>query len=152
MADLKEKEIETTENVEEVKEKDGALKEVPTEKDATITEEKMGENPSEDKDEKEPENKGEEKKEEGEIEDTEPRGNGVRVEDLITKEEFESRFAALESKYDAVVKENSDLKDALSKMKEKYEDPNFGDYQKKGVAEKDDIANDTFDSYSKQFM
>lgn len=151
MADLKEKEINTTENVEEVKEEDGALKEVPTEKDATITEEKKEENPSEEKDEKEPEVEGEEK-EEGEIEDTEPRGNGVRVEDLITKEEFEARFAALESKYDAVVKENTDLKDALSKMKEKYEDPNFGDYQKKGVAEKDDIANDTFESYSRQFM
>ena len=145
MADLKENEITTTENVEEVKETDKGLEQVPTEKDATITEEKEENSPENTENDDTP------PKEEGVIDET-PTGNGARIEDLITKDEFEARFAALESKYDAVLKENNDLKEALAKMTEKYEDPNFGDYQRRGVQSKDDIANDTFDSYSRQFM
>lgn len=93
------------------------------------------------------------------VNETEPQGNGVRVEDLVTKEMLAERLAALEAKFDAVVKENSDLKDKLSSkseeldgMKDKYENKDFGNFQKQGMQVKDKQANSSFDEYSKQFM
>lgn len=93
------------------------------------------------------------------VSETAPQGNGVRVEDLVTKEMLAERLAALEAKFDAVVKENSDLKDALSSkseeldgMKDKYENKDFGNFQKQGMQVKDKQANSSFDEYSKQFM
>ena len=93
------------------------------------------------------------------VSETAPQGNGVRVEDLVTKEMLAERLAALEAKFDAVVKENSDLKDELSSkseeldgMKDKYENKDFGNFQKQGMQVKDKQANSSFDEYSKQFM
>lgn len=93
------------------------------------------------------------------VSETEPQGNGVRIEDLVTKEMLAERLAALEAKFDAVVKENSDLKDELSSkseeldgMKDKYENKDFGNFQKQGMQVKDKQANSSFDEYSKQFM
>lgn len=93
------------------------------------------------------------------VEDTPPQGNGVRVEDLVTKEMFAERLAALEAKFDAVVKENGDLKNQLSTkseeldgMKDKYENKDFGNFQRQGVMTKDKSANSSFDEYSKAFM
>lgn len=93
------------------------------------------------------------------VSETSPQGNGVRVEDLVTKEMLAERLAALEAKFDAVVKENSDLKDELSSkseeldgMKDKYENKDFGNFQKQGMQVKDKQANSSFDEYSKQFM
>ena len=93
------------------------------------------------------------------VQETQPNGNGIRVEDLVTKDMLAERLSALEAKFDAVVKENEDLKNALSQksdelngMKDKYENKNFGNIQKQGIQEKDKYANSTFDEYSKQFM
>ena len=93
------------------------------------------------------------------VEDTEPQGNGIRVEDLVTKDMLIERLAAFEAKLDAVVKENGDLKNELSKksdeltgMKDKYENKDFGNFQKQGVMAKDKSANSSFDEYSKAFM
>lgn len=93
------------------------------------------------------------------VQETQPSGNGIRVEDLVTKDMLAERLSALEAKFDAVVKENEDLKNALSEksdelngMKDKYENKNFGNFQKQGIQEKDKYANSTFDEYSKQFM
>ena len=93
------------------------------------------------------------------VSETAPQGNGVRVEDLVTKEMLAERLAALEAKFDAVVKENSDLKDKLSSkseeldgIKDKYENKDFGNFQKQGMQVKDKQANSSFDEYSKQFM
>lgn len=93
------------------------------------------------------------------VSETDPQGNGIRVEDLVTKEMLAERLAALEAKFDAVVKENSDLKDKLSSkseeldgMKDKYENKDFGNFQKQGMQVKDKQANSSFDEYSKQFM
>lgn len=93
------------------------------------------------------------------VEDTEPQGNGVRVEDLVTKEMLAERLAALEAKFDAVVKENGDLKNQLSTkseeldgMKDKYENKDFGNFQKQGMQVKDKSANSSFEEYSKAFM
>ena len=68
-------------------------------------------------------------------------------------------MAAFEAKLDAVVKENGDLKNELSKksdeltgMKDKYENKDFGNFQKQGVMAKDKSANSSFDEYSKAFM
>jgi hypothetical protein len=70
---------------------------------------------------------------------------GIAVGDLVTKEELMEKLSALEAKFDAVVKENEDLKD-------KYENKDFGNNVRKGVMEKDKIANSTFEEYSRQFM
>lgn len=93
------------------------------------------------------------------VEDTEPQGNGVRVEDLVTKDMLAERLAALEAKFEAVVKENSDLKNELSSksdeldgMKDKYENKDFGNFQKQGMQVKDKQANSSFDEYSRAFM
>lgn len=87
-----------------------------------------------------------------EVSETAETGNGVRVEDLVTKEELTERLAALEAKFDAVLKENGDLKEKLSGMEEKYERKDFGTFQKQGMVSKDKDANNTFDEYAKQFM
>ena len=87
-----------------------------------------------------------------EVSETTETGNGVRVEDLVTKEELTERLAALEAKFDAVLKENGDLKEKLSGMEEKYERKDFGTFQKQGMVGKDKDANNTFDEYAKQFM
>ena len=93
------------------------------------------------------------------VEDTEPQGNGIPIEELVTKDMLAQRLAAFEAKFNAVVKENQDLKEQLSSkseeldgMKDKYENKDFGNFQKQGVQVKDKQANSSFDEYSKQFM
>ena len=85
------------------------------------------------------------------VQETETAGNGVRIEDLVTKEELAERLSAMEAKFDAVLKENGDLKNKLSAMEDKYENKDFGNFQKQGMLEKDKQANSTFDEYVKQF-
>ena len=93
------------------------------------------------------------------VEDTEPQGNGIPIEELVTKDMLAQRLAAFEAKFNAVVKENQDLKEQLSSkseeldgMKDKYENKDFGNFQKQGMQVKDKQANSSFDEYSKQFM
>ena len=93
------------------------------------------------------------------VEETEPVGNGLRVEDLVTKDMLAERFSALEAKLEAIVKENQDLKNKLTDkdnelngMKDKYENKDFGNFQKQGMVNQDKIANSSFDEYSRQFM
>ena len=77
---------------------------------------------------------------------------GVRIEDLVTKEELTERLSSLEAKFDAVLKENVDLKNKLSAMEDKYENKDFGNLQRKGIIGRDKDANSSFDEYAKQFM
>ena len=86
-------------------------------------------------------------------------GNGVRVEDVVLKTDLHDAIAALEAKYDALFKENNDLKEKLSEadkdrneLRKKYEEGDFGGYAKQGVDGKNKSANETFEEYSKQFM
>lgn len=96
------------------------------------------------------------------VQETEEQGNGVRVEDLVTKDMLADRLSALEAKFDAVIKENEDLKaqitnkeDELNGMKDKYENKDFGNVQKAGTSQ-DKKANNAFAEsyaeYAKQFM
>ena len=103
--------------------------------------------------------KEEPKPETPEVQEVEPVGNGVRIEDLVTKDELMERLSAFEAKFDALVKENTDLKDQLAKsqeetngLKDKYENKDFGNISRQGVIEKDKYANETFDNYAKQFL
>lgn len=103
---------------------------------------------------------------EQEVNNTEPLGNGIPIDQVVLKEDLQAAMAALNSKLDAVLDENKKLKDKLAEkdseinekngtineMKNKYEDNDFGSIQKQGVQSKDNKANDTFDEYSKQFM
>lgn len=73
-------------------------------------------------------------------------GNGYRIEDLVTKEDFQAQIAALEAKFAAVVKENEDLK-------EKYENKDFGGFNKKGIIENDKKNKaESYDDYAKDYM
>lgn len=105
------------------------------------------------------EEKTEEPAAEMEVQETEPQGNGIDINDLVTKDMLTQAMAAMEAKYDAVVKENADLKNKLAEsqqdadsLRDKYENKDFGNSVRQGVVEKDKSANETFESYSKQFM
>lgn len=93
------------------------------------------------------------------VQETEPQGNGIPLTDLVTKDILKEALSAMEAKFEAVVKENADLKDQLSKsqkdnddLRDKYENKDFGNFNKQGMIAKDKDANSTFDEYSKQFM
>lgn len=146
-----EKDVKEKVETEEVKaEEKAAVDEKPTEKAEPKVEEKTEEKTEEKVDEK-PEEKPEQSEEEiaGE---TEPTGNGIRIEDVVTKDYLAERLDALKAMFEAAIKENSDLKNEVSTLKSKYEDSDFGDLSKKGVMTKDPSANSSFDEYSKQFM
>lgn len=150
---------------EEQKEKDVTEKvETPEKSEETATGNEVAEN----KPETTPENsKTEENKEDNngeqqnaeqneeataiQVQETEPQGNGILLNDLVTKDELKERLSAMEAKFDAIVKENQDLKNELSGMKDKYENKDFGNMQKQGVDAKQNQY-ETFDEYSKQFM
>lgn len=155
MADEKVEEIKKTEEVKEEQPKAEEEK-----KEEVKAEEKTEEVKAEAKDEQPA--PAEEQKEEPAspvVEEAEPVGNGVRVEDLVTKDELADRFAALEAKLDAVINENKSLKDKLSEkdtelngMKDKYENNDFGNFAKQGMIKPDKSANSSFEEYSRQFM
>lgn len=93
------------------------------------------------------------------VQETEPQGNGIDVNDLVTKDMLAQALASMEAKFNAVVKENKDLKNELLKsqqdadgLREKYENKDFGNFNKQGIIEKDKHANSTFEEYSKAFM
>lgn len=86
------------------------------------------------------------------VDTTAPTGNGIRIEDLATKDEVRDMLAAFEAKYDAVIKENEDLKKKLGEITEKYEEKDFGAVATKGVSVSDKVGNDNYDEYAKQFM
>ena len=158
------KENETMAEEKDVKEK------VETEKVETEEKAKVDEKPTEKADEKVEETKETENKEVEEtkdnqekpaepveeekevVEETEPAGNGIRVEDLVTKDYLAEKFAALEAKFDAVIKENGDLKNEISHLQDKYEDKDFGSMSRQGMIEPNKDANSSFDEYSKKFM
>ena len=93
------------------------------------------------------------------VQETEPQGNGVDINDLVTKDMLSQALSSMEAKFNAVVKENQDLKDKLTQsqkdtedLREKYENKDLGNFNKQGVMSKDKSANSSFDEYSKQFM
>lgn len=98
-----------------------------------------------------------------EVEET---GNARPIEDYALKEDVMQLIQALNAKLDAVVKENSDLKEKLAGkddelhnkenelngMREKYENKDFGNTQRQGIMTKDKSANETFEEYAKSFL
>lgn len=93
------------------------------------------------------------------VDNTEDEGNGIPLSEVVTKEYLSEIMAAFDAKYNAIVKENEDLKGKLAEAKQegdglrkKYEDGDFGNLAPKGVQEENKHANETFDEYSKNFM
>lgn len=82
--------------------------------------------------------------------------NAIPLDQVVTKDELTQYLDALNAKFDAVVKENADLKDKLSSMQDKYENKDFGNMHKQGLIPNDESANnqfkETFESYAKKFM
>ena len=79
-------------------------------------------------------------------------GNGIPLTAIVTKTDLEERLRAFEAKYDTVLKENDDSKNALQEKIDKYEKGDFGVQTKRGIDAKDPDKLDDFDEYSKQFM
>lgn len=94
------------------------------------------------------------------VQEVEQQGNGIDINDLVTKDMLSQALSSMEAKFNAVVKENADLKDQLSKaqqdakgLREKYEDSDFGNNGSKGATKADaSTAYETFESYSRRFM
>lgn len=93
------------------------------------------------------------------VSETEGKGNGISIDDVVTKDFLKEMLDGFSAKLDAVLKENKDLKEKLAEketengnLKEKYENHDFGNTAKKGVQAKDTKSIDTFEEYSKQFM
>lgn len=85
--------------------------------------------------------------------------NGIRIEDVVTKDILADAISALSAKLDAILDENKALKEKLAnseqenkEIKDKYEVGDFGTQSPKGVQTKNTSANETFDDYAKQFM
>lgn len=133
------KEEKTEEKVEETKKEEVSSEKVPE------TTEKTAENAENTENSAENTQETQEPQGQAQVQTVEPSGNGVRIEDLVTKDELQARFDALAAKFDAVIKENQDLKD-------KYENKDFGNFQKQGTPEKNKDVQDSFDSYAKNFM
>lgn len=83
---------------------------------------------------------------------------GVRVEDIVTKNDLSQALASLSAKLDAVIKENEDLKNKLTEVKgeneglrNKYEDKDFGSMSKQGFTGKQESAYESYDDYFKKF-
>lgn len=147
------------EKVEETKvdETKAQEKEVPAEKEAEKVDEKVEtekENAEEEKQPEQAENQDEDKAVVDSVEEgTQP--NAIRVEDLVTKADLQEMLNAFNAKLDAIIKENTDLKEANSKMHDKYEVGNFGTDSKKGIMGNGDTKTtsyQSFDEYAKQFM
>lgn len=152
-----EKKVETS-KVDDKTESNEVGKEQSTDK-VDKTEEKVEETEKVENKTQKGETTNDEEPTEPQVQDAEPQGNGVDVNDLVTKEMFTEALKSMEAKFDAVVKENRDLKDALTQSKQdadslrdKYENKDFGNFNRQGMIAKDKDANTTFDTYSKNFM
>lgn len=122
---------------------------------ATETEGKKDEETTKAKDTKTSEEVANTKTAEPQVTDAPTTGNGVRIEDLATKDEVQALMASFEAKFAAVVKENQDLKAKNEELVAKYETPNFGGQARQGVAPQDKnvkAANQSYDEYVKNFM
>lgn len=97
-------------------------------------------------------------KEEQVVSETENVGNGISIDQVVTKDILAEALNGISAKLDALINENKSLKDQLANkdseindMKNKYETNDFGNTAKKGVDAKDKTYI-SFDEYSKQFM
>lgn len=160
---------EVTETAENVGEQGGNIvkkgeTEMDKDKTTTTTEEttkaietegKKGEETTEVKDTKTTEEVANTETAEPQVTDAPTNGNGIRIEDLATKDEVQALMASFEAKFAAVVKENQDLKAKNEELVAKYETPNFGGQARQGVAPQDKnvkAANQSYDEYIKNFM
>lgn len=145
---------ETSTETNELKEEDSEVEEpnsVKEEIEENVSENKTEENVSEDKTEEEP--KEEDKVDNGAVQTVEPLGNGLRIEDVVMKDELQERLSAMDAKLDALIKENEDLRNQNSSLLEKYENKDFGTTIKKGMPERGKSADYvSFEEYSKNFM
>lgn len=153
-----EKEVKTEETVETSTPKDEATKETEVDK-TTEVETKSSEEETPSKEEEKTLDEEPTPETVTDVEEPSSAAQGVRIEDLVTKDELAESLAAMQSKLDAVLKENEDLKSKMTDLKsendglkEKYEDKDFGTESKKGVSTKNSESNETFESYSKNFM
>lgn len=87
----------------------------------------------------------------GAVQTSEKAGNGISIEDIVTRADLAAAIAALDAKFKAVVKENEDLKDQITGYQYKYEKKDFGTTTRPGVMPKDPSANDKVTSYQKSF-
>lgn len=133
--------------------------EVPKQEEQTTNEENAIQTNAKEEETQNEDVKEEETQNETAVVETTEQGNGININDLVTKDMLAERLSALEAKLDAVFKENQDLKEELSKAKEetnglkdKYENKDFGGNSRQGVQTKNNSANETFEEYAKRFL
>lgn len=119
---------------------DGKGKEETVQSKETVDEQQTAESPAAPK-----------QTENGAVQTSEEAGNGVSIEDIVTKADLAAAIAAIDAKFKAVVKENEDLKDQITGYQDKYEKKDFGTAARPGVMPKDPSANDKVTSYQKSF-
>lgn len=136
----------TTQNDEKVVDEqktetvDGKGKEETVQSKETVDEQQTAETPT-----------APEQPEIGAVQTSEKAGNGISIEDIVTRADLAAAIAALDAKFKAVVKENEDLKDQITGYQDKYEKKDFGTTTRPGVMPKDPSANDKVTSYQKSF-
>ena len=136
----------TTQNDEKVVDEqktetvDGKGKEETVQSKETVDEQQTAETPA-----------APEQPENGAVQTSEEAGNGISIEDIVTKADLAAAIAAIDAKFKAVVKENEDLKDQITGYQDKYEKKDFGTTTRPGVMPKDPSANDKVTSYQKSF-
>lgn len=136
----------TTQNDEKVVDEqktetvDGKGKEETVQSKETVDEQQTAETPA-----------APEQPEIGAVQTSEKAGNGISIEDIVTRADLAAAIAALDAKFKAVVKENEDLKDQITGYQDKYEKKDFGTTTRPGVMPKDPSANDKVTSYQKSF-
>ena len=142
------------------------IKDLETEKEEKVETEEVVEEKKDAETETDTENKEEVEEEVKEEEqpkvveqEFEEKGNGIPLEEIVTKEYLMEQLNSLNAKFDAVLKENKDLKEKLDDsngkvkaMQEKYEEDDFGNATKKGVpTTKEQGKYQSFDEYASYF-
>lgn len=81
-------------------------------------------------------------------------GNGIRIEDVVTKDDLQNALNAFEAKFKALEKENSDLKDELAKSNtelSKFKNGDFGNNTQKAPYVDNKAHYESFDDYAKNY-
>ena len=139
-----EKKVETkkeeTEKKVDTKKDESSKDEVKETEKVEETDEKE-EKPVEETEKEEVAKEEEQVEDENQVEEIGQSMEGITVDQLVTKDYLKEVIGAFQAKLDSVSKENEDLKEELAKkndelngMKDKYENPDFGNSQKKGVS------------------
>lgn len=163
--EVKQEKVEETKPIEAEKEE---IEETKKTEQVETKEEPKNEEAVETKTEEAKEEEVKDEEEKPVVEEESNSAKGIAIEDLMTKQEFDEKMSAFEAKFEALVKENADLKEQNAQlldgknkaeaetenMRNKYERPDFGNVATKNIGNNGGTQSQyqSFDEYSKQFQ